>query len=91
MDGVGVHWYMDFLEGANQTLAATHDAYPNVFILATEACAGAKPEPGWGPKLGDWSRGGEYAYDIISDLNVCIGCLLVGFIDTSLCITDYNL
>ena len=36
VSGVAVHWYVDFLEGANITLGATHDAFPDKFILPTE-------------------------------------------------------
>lgn len=65
-DGVAVHWYEDFLFDAN-VLSQVHDAHPDKFILATEACNGYSfLEPG--PKLGNWYNGMSYAIDIMEDL-----------------------
>ncbi|XP_053482745.1 lysosomal acid glucosylceramidase isoform X1 [Ictalurus furcatus] len=66
--GIGVHWYWDHLVPAKISLTATHELYPEYFILGTEAC------PGWssldhGVRLGSWERAEDYAHDIIEDLN----------------------
>lgn len=36
VDGIGFHWYWIFSDFERLTL--THDSYPNLFLLATEAC-----------------------------------------------------
>jgi len=67
ISGIGVHWYMDkwippsFLDDA-------HSAFPDVFILSTEACAGFGAD-GKGVLLGSWDRGEEYGHFIMQDLN----------------------
>ena len=68
--GIGVHWYAaaeDFLNHF-PNLAQTHEKYPQVFILGTEACEGFLPWSG-GPYPGDWLRGERYALDVLGDLN----------------------
>jgi glucosylceramidase len=60
VDGTAFHWYSD--EGY-ENLQLSHEAYPDKFLLATEACVCP------GVKLNDWDRGALYAYDIINDLN----------------------
>ncbi|GLD99266.1 hypothetical protein PINS_up007984 [Pythium insidiosum] len=86
--GAGVHWYKNLeflgdseLSGHFDELAKFHARYPDVFLLATEACAGAMPDgiaTGAGPKLLNdsitWTRGEIYARDIIGDLaNFAVG------------------
>ncbi|RLN79148.1 hypothetical protein BBJ28_00014693 [Nothophytophthora sp. Chile5] len=80
VSGVGVHWYknLDFAFGTTgdfDDLSAFHEDYPDVFILATEACEGSLVEglgTGVGTDLLDsnttWQRGENYARDIINDL-----------------------
>ncbi|TMW62443.1 hypothetical protein Poli38472_005061 [Pythium oligandrum] len=81
IDGVGVHWYknLDFwffgTGGDYDKLAEFHKKYPDLFILATEACEGSLPDwlgSGRGVKLNDyeksWARGEMYARDIIDDV-----------------------
>ncbi|VDL68327.1 unnamed protein product [Nippostrongylus brasiliensis] len=63
VDGIGVHWYLNFLTPPS-VLATTHKRHPTKFILATEACTGSAVVHG--PILGDWYRGEEYAADIIT-------------------------
>lgn len=68
VSGVAVHWYQDFITPA-VALSSTHKKFPEKFILATEACSGARP---WDiPKvsLGSWKRGEDYAHDIIQVAN----------------------
>ncbi|GMT24735.1 hypothetical protein PFISCL1PPCAC_16032, partial [Pristionchus fissidentatus] len=65
--GVGVHWYMDGFTSASK-LIATHEAHPDKFILATEACSGSS-FPHHGPAFGEWARAETYARSIIEDLN----------------------
>ena len=39
VSGIGVHWYGNILSPYS-ILTATHDLFPDTFILATEACEG---------------------------------------------------
>ncbi|GMR52745.1 hypothetical protein PMAYCL1PPCAC_22940, partial [Pristionchus mayeri] len=75
ISGVAIHWYFGMLAPVS-VLTATHNSYPDKFILATEACAGSKP-PHSGPSLGSWERAEDYAKSIIEDLNNFV----VGWID----------
>ncbi|KAH7484853.1 hypothetical protein KRP22_006019 [Phytophthora ramorum] len=81
VSGVGVHWYknLDFAFGTSgdfDDLVTFHAEYPDIFILATEACEGSLVKglgTGMGPHLFDynnitWQRGENYARDIINDL-----------------------
>ncbi|GMF35793.1 unnamed protein product [Phytophthora lilii] len=81
VSGVGVHWYknLDFAFGTSgdfDDLVSFHEAYPDIFILATEACEGSLVKglgTGVGTNLFDysnitWQRGENYARDIINDL-----------------------
>ncbi|KAK7789534.1 hypothetical protein R5R35_003347 [Gryllus longicercus] len=68
IDGIAVHWYWDNLLPP-YLLTATHNNFPDKFILSTEACKGDRP---WNyPKvaLGSWSRSEDYMADIIQDMN----------------------
>lgn len=80
VSGIGVHWYknLDFaVEGLGnfKQLAQFYALHPDVFILATEACAGSLIK-GLGTGVGVrileadvvWKRGEIYARDIINDL-----------------------
>ncbi|EGZ17886.1 putative glycoside hydrolase family 30 protein beta-glucosidase/xylosidase [Phytophthora sojae] len=82
ISGLGVHWYRDldfFLASAGgdfDKLLSFYQKYPDVFILATEACEGFLPSwlgTGSGVSLTDsdksWSRAENYGHDIIEDLN----------------------
>ncbi|KAE9000860.1 hypothetical protein PR001_g17758 [Phytophthora rubi] len=81
VSGAGVHWYkdLDFLidmAGNFDDLETFHKSYPDVFILATEACEGYLLDgivTGAGPKLQNptyaWQRAQIYARDIIGDLS----------------------
>ncbi|GMF38935.1 unnamed protein product [Phytophthora fragariaefolia] len=80
VSGAGVHWYkdLDFLvdtAGNFDDLETFHESYPNLFILATEACEGYLIDgivTGAGPTLQNptfaWQRAQIYARDIIGDL-----------------------
>ncbi|KAF1331136.1 putative glycosyl hydrolase family 30 protein, partial [Globisporangium splendens] len=80
VSGIGVHWYknLDFaVEGLGnfQQLAQFYALHPDVFILATEACAGSLIKnlgTGVGVRILEpdvvWKRGEIYARDIINDL-----------------------
>ncbi|KAG1703668.1 Glucosylceramidase [Nymphon striatum] len=79
ISGIAVHWYFDNYIPA-EVLSDAHNKYPDIFILATEACQGSQP---WDEKkvlLGSWTRAEEYAQDIISDLNH----YAIGWIDWNL-------
>ncbi|XP_053133307.1 lysosomal acid glucosylceramidase-like [Hemicordylus capensis] len=66
--GIGVHWYMDFIAPIDKTVGATHELYPDYFLLATEACAGSHF---WEKDvvLGSWDRGVQYSHSILANLN----------------------
>ncbi|KAM5129519.1 lysosomal acid glucosylceramidase isoform 2-T2 [Mantella aurantiaca] len=66
--GVALHWYLDGFIPADVTLGRTHDLYPEYFLFASEACAGAMP---WnkGVHLGSWETGNQYSRSIIEDLS----------------------
>jgi glucosylceramidase len=81
VSGVGVHWYknLDFAFGTSgdfDDLVSFHSEYPDIFMLATEACEGSLVKglgTGVGTDLFDysnitWQRGENYARDIINDL-----------------------
>ncbi|CAH0481895.1 unnamed protein product [Peronospora belbahrii] len=81
VSGAAVHWYknLDFAFGASgdfDALVTFHEKYPDIFLLATEACEGSLVEglgTGVGTNLFDyknitWQRGENYARDIINDL-----------------------
>ncbi|KAG7383185.1 hypothetical protein PHYBOEH_010026 [Phytophthora boehmeriae] len=82
ISGLGVHWYRNldfFFFGAGgdfDKLLSFHNKFPNVFMLATEACEGYLPSwlgTGSGVSLEDagksWSRAENYGHDIIEDIN----------------------
>ncbi|GAB9477345.1 putative glucosylceramidase 3 [Globisporangium polare] len=80
LSGVGVHWYknLDFFlsSGDFDKINTFHDKYPDLFILATEACEGYLPNilgTGTGVKITEpntiWTRAENYGRDIIGDLN----------------------
>ena len=62
VDGIAVHWYGDQVSSPS-ILSDVHNAHPDKFILATEACTYYS-----GKMDGDWSRALQYSYDIITDL-----------------------
>lgn len=67
--GFAVHWYAavnDMFDNFKH-VKATHERYPYMQILPSEACNGYLP---WetAVKLGDWGRGELYSYDILKDL-----------------------
>ncbi|ETI51717.1 hypothetical protein L915_04861 [Phytophthora nicotianae] len=82
ISGLGVHWYRDLdffffsLGGDFDKLLSFYEDYPDIFMLATEACEGYLPSwlgTGSGVSLTDadksWSRAENYGHDIIEDLN----------------------
>ncbi|KAL4117328.1 hypothetical protein PRIC2_011319 [Phytophthora ramorum] len=86
ISGLGVHWYrnLDFfffsIGGDFDKLLTFHNKFPNVFMLATEACEGYLPSwlgTGSGASLKDadksWSRAENYGHDIIEDINNFVG------------------
>lgn len=78
--GIALHWYWNFLVGP-EVMVRTHDAFPELFILATEACEGASPEPNH-VILGSWRRAENYAQDILQDLSNWV----VGWTDWNLAV-----
>ncbi|GMF12908.1 unnamed protein product [Phytophthora lilii] len=82
ISGLGVHWYrnLDFfffgIGGDFDKLLTFHKKFPDIFMLATEACEGYLPSwlgTGSGASLTDadksWSRAENYGHDIIEDIN----------------------
>ncbi|XP_038044273.1 lysosomal acid glucosylceramidase-like [Patiria miniata] len=68
VSGIAVHWYFDFFFDLASRLTATHNMFPNMFLLATEACNGYLPDSP-AVVLGSWERGESYSHDIIQDLS----------------------
>ena len=67
IDGIAVHWYLDSFVSP-KILDETHRLFPDKFIFATEACAGAGPlKPN--VILAGFSRAESYAKYILQDLN----------------------
>ncbi|KAH7714361.1 O-glycosyl hydrolase family 30 protein [Aphelenchoides avenae] len=64
IDGLGVHWYS---QSPFDTLTEAHNANPDKFILATEACTAYEK---WehAPILGHWERCEAYGHDIIQSI-----------------------
>uniref|UniRef100_A0A914V756 Glucosylceramidase n=1 Tax=Plectus sambesii TaxID=2011161 RepID=A0A914V756_9BILA len=60
--GTGIHWYLDMFAPVG-VYTLTHKAWPDKFILATEACVALVPV------LGNWTNADKYAASIISNLN----------------------
>ena len=63
--GIGIHWYLDFIGPIQDTVVPTHELYPDVFILATEASVGSHF---WERDviLGCWERGNQYSHSILT-------------------------
>ncbi|XP_022106202.1 glucosylceramidase-like [Acanthaster planci] len=68
VSGIAVHWYFDFFFDFASRLTATHNMFPDMFLLATEASNGYLPDSP-AVVLGSWERGEAYSHDIIQDLN----------------------
>jgi len=68
VDGIALHWYSDDWTGAS-VMDETQALFPDKFLLYTESCDGWDAAPEERVKLGDWSRGESYAYNIIEDMN----------------------
>ncbi|CAO1436681.1 unnamed protein product [Diamesa hyperborea] len=83
VDGLAVHWYWDAFIPPS-LLDQANERFPDKFIISTEACPGDKPWQINGPVLGYWSRGAEYAMDIIEDLNHWV----TGWIDWNLVLDE---
>lgn len=82
ISGIGVHWYMNYLIGT-KALDKTHAAFPDKFMLGTEACHEAKPSPPGSTDVEvQWNRGEKYSKDIISSLNHW----QTGWIDWNMCL-----
>ncbi|XP_010725520.1 lysosomal acid glucosylceramidase-like, partial [Meleagris gallopavo] len=66
--GIGIHWYLDFIGPIQDTVVPTHQLFPDVFILATEASVGSHF---WERDviLGCWERGNQYSHSILTNLN----------------------
>ncbi len=80
MSGMGVHWY-EF--GNYAVLHDVHNAYPNKFLLSTEACAGWLYSQEF-PLLGDWTRAEQYAHDILNTLRNWV----IGWVDWNLALNE---
>nr|XP_049699185.1 lysosomal acid glucosylceramidase [Helicoverpa armigera] len=81
IDGIAVHYYTDFLTPA-AVLSEITRAYPDKFIIATEACEGTMPFEKHHVDIGSWIRAKKYIIDIIDDMNHNV----VGWIDWNLCL-----
>ncbi|XP_032094226.1 LOW QUALITY PROTEIN: lysosomal acid glucosylceramidase-like [Thamnophis elegans] len=68
INGIGIHWYLDFLAPIDLTLSITHHLFPNYYLISTEASTGSYF---WEPRvvLGGWDRGSKYSHSILTNLN----------------------
>ncbi|XP_034648659.1 lysosomal acid glucosylceramidase [Trachemys scripta elegans] len=68
INGIGIHWYLDFLAPIDLTLSITHNLFPDYYLLSTEASTGSYF---WEPRvvLGGWDRGSKYSHSILTNLN----------------------
>ncbi|ETE59934.1 Glucosylceramidase, partial [Ophiophagus hannah] len=68
INGIGIHWYLDFLAPIDMTLSITHHLFPNYYLISTEASTGSYF---WEPRvvLGGWDRGSKYSHSILANLN----------------------
>uniref|UniRef100_A0AAV1U1M7 Glucosylceramidase n=1 Tax=Peronospora matthiolae TaxID=2874970 RepID=A0AAV1U1M7_9STRA len=92
ISGVAFHWYknLDFIlpgAGNYRNLKRFNEAYPDMFMLASEACEGYMPRfigTGRGPSMDDpertWKRAQNYARDIIENSN----SMAAGWVDWNL-------
>ena len=65
VSGIAFHWYLNSVSSP-QILDKTHEDFPNVFLLSTEACEGSNPFEKDKVALGSWDRAETYALDIIT-------------------------
>uniref|UniRef100_A0ABM5F3J1 Glucosylceramidase n=1 Tax=Pogona vitticeps TaxID=103695 RepID=A0ABM5F3J1_9SAUR len=77
--GIATHWYLDFIAPIADTVAITHQLFPDYFLISTEACIGSHF---WERDviLGSWDRGNQYSRNILENLNNHV----VGWIDWNL-------
>ncbi|XP_034240369.1 lysosomal acid glucosylceramidase-like [Thrips palmi] len=68
VDGVAVHWYWDLMD-PRIGLEATHQHFPDKFLISTEASSADKPWDLVKVQLGSWTRGQKYMTDILKDMN----------------------
>ncbi|XP_026549377.1 glucosylceramidase-like, partial [Notechis scutatus] len=68
INGIGIHWYLDFLAPIDLTLSMTRHLFPNYYLISTEASTGSYF---WEPRvvLGGWDRGSKYSHSILTNLN----------------------
>nr|XP_028566705.1 lysosomal acid glucosylceramidase-like isoform X1 [Podarcis muralis] len=68
INGIGIHWYLDFLAPIDLTLSITHHLFPKYYLISTEASTGSYF---WEPRvvLGEWDRGSKYSHSILANLN----------------------
>ncbi|KAK0181571.1 hypothetical protein PV327_003844 [Microctonus hyperodae] len=66
--GIAVHWYADNIVPPS-VFDETHKLYPDIPIIMTEACSGSEVWELQKVKLGSWSRGENYMFSIIEDMN----------------------
>lgn len=64
ISGIGVHWYWDHV-APSVLLDKTHELYPDKFIISTEACFTKQIWESSVVHLGSWTRGEQYAENII--------------------------
>lgn len=71
VDGVAVHWYWDIVD-PRLGLEATHQHFPEKFLISTEASSADKPWDVAKVQLGSWARGEKYMTDILKDMNAWV-------------------
>ncbi|XP_044577072.1 lysosomal acid glucosylceramidase-like [Cotesia glomerata] len=81
--GIATHWYMDNYFSID-LYDRTHSAFPNKFLLMTEACTGSASWDIPKVRLGSWQRGERYITSIIDDLNHWV----TGWVDWNLVLNE---
>jgi glucosylceramidase len=77
IDGVAIHWYLNFLYNVPKKLKMINEAliqnpHPQKkqrYIINSESCEGFIKIFSEGPRLNNWTRGQNYANDILRNLN----------------------
>ncbi|CAK1590498.1 unnamed protein product [Parnassius mnemosyne] len=80
IDGIALHFYYDTSTPV-QVLKNLQRRYPELFVIATEACRGNLPNEKV-VDLGSWERAEAYIKDIIQDLNNNV----IGWMDWNFCL-----
>ncbi|KAL1502271.1 hypothetical protein ABEB36_007437 [Hypothenemus hampei] len=83
IDGIGVHWYTDFIIPPEFLIYASSQ-YKDLFVLSTEACIDSVTNQGVVVDFGSWHRGERYLDDIMDDLSYDV----IGWVDWNMVLNE---